>query len=353
MASLDWNRLAIDTTEHAALIDNINQHNTSILSKLEGLVDVIDQSRLEDKATYLECLQKHHNLLKIVTLYHDIGKVRDKLNHGEHSFDILQETSALQDLPLDDESRILAGLIIRHHLVLGTMLTGEWSVKKLCWVHEDIHTQVPEDIFYRLLVLFSVLDTWAYANDNAYAARLLYNYDRIVQRFQLDSWPEHIQANHLWRFCCFIAAWRHNDYLDNTTMQIYEEKLKQQTDHNRTSLWHKYQKLSDVNLNYAIWLLGNCCFDSIQLHRQARLQDIHIHDSLFMILDDVIDTLAKVDTDNTWDVLFNGYRDPLAKAMRVFEKLRKEPASLAPVLEAKELDLSRGQLIYDFGLIPI
>ena len=353
MVSLNWNSLGIDVGKHAKLIDDITQHNTTIRSKLDNLAKVINQSRLEDTTGYLECLQEYDDLLEVITLYHDIGKVRDRLNHGEHSYDILQETSALQDLPLDEESRVLASLIIRHHLVLGTMLTGEWPVKKLRLVHADICSQVPEDVFYRLLVLFSVLDTWAYAHDDAYAARLLYNYDRIVQRFQQEPWTEHVQGNHLWRFCCFLAAWRHSDYLDEGRMEAYEEVLIQQTGHDRTSFWQRYRKLCDVNLNYAIWLLGNCCFDSIQLHREARLEDIKIYDSLFMILDDIVNSLAKVDTGNTWDVLFNGYRDPRIKAMRVFEKLRKEPASLAPVLEHKELNLSRRQLIYDFGLVNV
>ena len=353
MPPLNWKNLNIDTGRHASLIDDINRHNATILAKRDRLDDVIQQSRLEDKDVYLNTLSKFHDLLEVITLHHDIGKVRERLNHGEHSYDLLQETSVLQGLRLEEESRVLGSLVIRHHLVLGTMFTGEWPVNKLRLVHEDIRTQVSEDIFYRLLVLFSVLDTWSYTNDDAYAARLLYNYDRMVQRFREEPWSAYVQANHLWRFCSFLAIWRHNDYLDEDRMEAYEKVLQQQTGHDRTSLWRQYQKLNDVNLNYAIWLLGNCCYDSVQLHREARLEDIHIYDSLFMILDNIVESLATVNTDSTWDVLFNGYRDPRLKAIRIFEKLRNAPGVLTPVLEHKRLDQTRQQLTYDFDLLPL
>ena len=224
-------------------------------------------------------------------------------------------------------------------------------VKKLRLIRENVSDRVSDDNFYPLLILFSVLDTWAYVNDAAYAARLLYNYERIVQRFQQDPRPEHVKANHFWRFCCFLGAWRHTDYLDEPCMRAYEDRMRYLTGRDRHTLWQEYHKLSEVNLNYAIWLLGNCCFDSDELNRTARLEDIRIHDSLFMILDDMVATLATVDTDAAWDVLFSGYRDPRAKALRTFQRLRDAPEDLHRVLERRALDLSHRQLIYDFDTL--
>ncbi len=351
MAVLNWNSIGIDVGKHSKPVEDINQHNATILAKLDTFAEIIQTSRLDDKDFYLNVLQENYDLLKIITLYHDVGKVRDKLNHGEHSYDILRATSVLEILDLDPTDQALVGLIIRHHLVLGTLLTGEWPVKKLRLTQEDIQGRVPPDVFYSLLVLFSVLDTWAYVNNTAYATRLLYNYDRIAQRFRQESWTNHIKTHHFWRFCCFLGAWRHTDYQDETSMQAYEDRLIYLIGQDRQSLWQQYRQLSDVNLNYAIWLLGNCCFDADDLYRTARLGDIHIHDSLFMILDDIVNTLTVIDTSQGVDVLFNGYRDPRTKAMRTFQRLREEPACLSDVLEHRHLDAQHRRLVYDFGMI--
>ena len=61
---------------------------------------------------------------------------------------------------------------------MGTMFTGEWSAKKLYVINKQIDSSLSNpDLFFILLVIFSVLDAWAYVDDKKNAIRLFNNYD--------------------------------------------------------------------------------------------------------------------------------------------------------------------------------
>ena len=192
------------------------------MAKIDEFDEVITSSQVENKRTYAGLLNEYADILRIITIYHDIGKIRSKLNHGEHSFDIIQETELLNHLALDAYAKTLVGSVIRHHLALGTIFTGEWSVKKLYLLNEQIGMKNKEEVFYHILVMFSVLDTWSYVDDRVDAIRLLYNYDQIIQRFRQDSLENHMKTNLVWRLCCFLGSWRKGNYLEEKTMLQYE-----------------------------------------------------------------------------------------------------------------------------------
>ena len=355
---VDWKSLGINAAEHRDLIGELALHNQSILSKLESFLEIIRTSRLAKKDYYQAVLDEHRELLCTITLYHDIGKVRDHFNHGEHSYDILEETQWLQQLQLPDTDRDLTLQVIRHHLLIGTLFIGELSIKMLNRLDRQLDTAVDKPLFYTLLVIFSVLDTWAYTDDPAYAARLLYNYDRMVQHFQQRGANGLIRDHLAWRFCCFMGAWRGLDYLDYQAMSPFETQLASAMSRYygetivdvRTWIASHYQRLNDLNLHYAIWLLGNCCYQTTDHYYRHRSTEVCIHDGFFALLEDMVSIPMNASDDGLWQIQLSGYRKPRERAYQVFERIRS-PEKMQKVLNNKQVNIPQRQVFYDFSLI--
>ena len=214
------------------------------------------------------------------------------------------------------------------------------------------------DLFYDLLVIFSVLDTWAYVDDKKTAIRLFNNYDRIIQRFRQDSIENHIKLNQIWRFCCFLGAWNSVNYLDEKMMRQYEERLgmKIKTRYDcgekgvREEIWQRFMALENVNFQYAIWLLGNCCFASLSKCDRNNFDDIQIDDSLFYLIEDVASTVNTLSSGHMWEVLFTGYRESTEKAEYVFRNV-KNSEKLDKVIKEKIIDQHKHQITYRFDLL--
>jgi len=95
MITLDWKPLGINVDDK--LKNEINIHNGTIMEKTDHFEDIIILSSTDNKEKYLKLFNEQRDTLAIITTYHDIGKVREKLNHGEHSYDIIQETNILAE----------------------------------------------------------------------------------------------------------------------------------------------------------------------------------------------------------------------------------------------------------------
>ena len=105
MITLDWKPLGINVDNQ--LKNEINVHNGTIMEKTDHFEDIIISSSTDNKEKYLKRFNEQRDTLAIITAYHDIGKVREKLNHGEHSYDIIQETGILAEHNLDEERKTL------------------------------------------------------------------------------------------------------------------------------------------------------------------------------------------------------------------------------------------------------
>ncbi|MFC1652889.1 hypothetical protein ACFL3F_04130 [Planctomycetota bacterium] len=355
---INWNALGINPDRHCKLVEDLNAHNQSILNKLEQFSEIIDGSRLQEKERYHTVLRGHTELLRIITLYHDVGKVRDHFNHGEHSYNILQETRFLDTLTLCPSDQRLAGLVIRHHLLVGTLFIGELSLHMLSRLDQQLDGTIDKSCFYTLLVIFAVLDTWAYTNDPLYATGLLYNYDRMVQHYQRHGCNGLIHDHMAWRFCCFMGAWRGLDYLDHEAMSPFETRLgsamsryyNEEISDVRGWIGSRYQRLTNLNLHYAIWLLGNCCYEGMDQYRHHNPSKVQIHNGFFDLLEDMVSALENSTTDDLWQVQFQGYRQPHERAVQVFQSIRT-PKTMQKVLDHKTIDVDKREIVYNFGWV--
>lgn len=353
MNSINWKALGINPQDHQELSADLDTHNQSILAKIERFPEIIQTSRLAEKETYQTTLHDCHGLLQLITLYHDIGKLRDHFNHGEHSYNILQETDLLSSLDLSPTEQILVRQVIRHHLLIGTLFIGELSLEMLAQLDRQVENTTDRTQFYTLLVIFAVLDTWAYTDDPTYAARLLYNYDRMVRQFRQHGSNGLVADHRAWRFCCFMGAWRGLDYLDKTTMAPYEERLRKamncyyQSSHGDPG--SQFRQLDKLNLHYAIWLLGNCCYTGMAPYYRHQAAEVQIHDGFFMLLEDMTAT-PEEHAEALWQVQFQGYRKPRERAQQVFDRIRS-PKTLQYVLNNKRINTQNRQIVYDFSVI--
>ena len=100
MITLNWEPLGINVDNQ--IKNEINAHNRAIMEKCDHFEDIIISSVTNNKEKYLKLFNEQRDILQIITVYHDIGKVRQKLNHGEHSYDIIQETDILAEYALDE-----------------------------------------------------------------------------------------------------------------------------------------------------------------------------------------------------------------------------------------------------------
>ena len=103
VTALDWKPLGINVDNR--LENEINVHNGTIMEKTDHFEDIVISSSIDNKEKYLKLFNEQRDTLAIITTYHDIGKVREKLNHGEHSYDIIQETGILAEHNLDEERK--------------------------------------------------------------------------------------------------------------------------------------------------------------------------------------------------------------------------------------------------------
>lgn len=92
MVTLDWKPLGINVDNQ--LKNEINIHNGAIVEKIDHFENIIISSSTDNKEKYLKLFNEQRDTLAIITACHDIGKVREKLNYGEHSYDIIQETKS-------------------------------------------------------------------------------------------------------------------------------------------------------------------------------------------------------------------------------------------------------------------
>lgn len=66
-------------------------------------------------------------LMPIILWFHDIGKMEDRENHTQASYELVRKFQLLDSFGLSVEEKILIEKVIQHHLVIGTLYTGEGS----------------------------------------------------------------------------------------------------------------------------------------------------------------------------------------------------------------------------------
>lgn len=311
MSKINWEKIDIEFDESTC--KKIDEHNQRIYDALPLL-----QSQLinEGFIMYSNAIDENRNLIDFIINYHDIGKTRSILKHEEESYNIIRELNLLLPYKFNKDQEITILNIIKDHLLLGGVFNGEYSIVHL----ENFITQNTNDTII-LFIIFSALDVAGYVNDMAYVFRLFKNYVNIITK--LKNKERACYVYHLkWRLCCLLACYKRIDYDDEQFITKFLDKLHvsfskaYQIDKNEMLNYFAY--LSNINLHYAIWLLGRLTYLEDEAYQRADIDKINICPSFFALLDEIKNSIDGCN----WDVYFYGYRENQQRAETIFSKLR-------------------------------
>ena len=193
----------------------------------------------------------HPDLFIYVLLYHDIGRPFNKEWHTFESAKILRETNLfLKSEILQKYRHILLG-VIKHHLLLGTIFTGESSyVGALLLLKDNIleniwDSEKETDLFFQILLLFTVIDILGYDYSkifNHYLDYYLKIKENLIKGFnnvrsikKPDEKEEALflifqkldEENLNWRIACALRIFQFVTTKPDLTENFYYRKINQ------------------------------------------------------------------------------------------------------------------------------
>ena len=225
----------------------------------------------------------HPDLFVYILLYHDIGRPFNKEWHTFESAKILQESDLVSKSEIPQKYiNILLG-VIKHHLLLGTIFTGESSYMGAQVLLKDKFLQniwkskENTDLFFQVLLLFTVIDILGYDYSKIFNHYLYYylkikdnllngfNHIRFIENPEdkelslLGIFQTLDEENLKWRLACSLRIFQFVTTKPNLTEDFYYRKIDlglEQIDSN----WHHFtEKLGKthclIQYKYALPLM--------------------------------------------------------------------------------------------------
>lgn len=186
---------------------NLCKHNEKMIMCLKEF------AKIDCKCMYCGFINKKMDTLSGLVWFHDIGKLISKENHEEISYQMLKNNVAFDYVFVEKEEKKLLLKIIREHLTLGNVFTGEWDLGQLYrniagLKESEVHT------YLRYLLILSVIDMWSYCDDIEYVRNVFMNYQVILQRVMTRKYEHEKQYNAIWRIICLIGLYKKLNYND-------------------------------------------------------------------------------------------------------------------------------------------
>jgi len=191
----------------------------------------------------------HPDLFIYVLLYHDIGRPFNKEWHAFESAKIIQQENLILKLIPQKYINILVG-VIKHHLLLGTIFTGESSymgaliLLKDYFLHNIWKSEEDTDLFFQILLLFTVIDILGYDYSkifNHYLQYYLKIKDNLLKGFNLIRtsknaeekerslsifFQELDEENLKWRLACSLRIFQFVTTKPDLTEDFYYRKIE-------------------------------------------------------------------------------------------------------------------------------
>lgn len=193
----------------------------------------------------------HPDLFINLLLYHDIGRPFNKEWHTFESAKMIQEDISLITSEIPQKYiKILLG-VIKYHLLLGTIFTGESSYGGAITLLKDQslnniwEIKEESDLFFQILLIFTVIDILGYDYSKIYNHYLPYylkikrnlesgfNHIRIIKKIEkketaLFSFFQKLDKENLkWRIACSLRIFQFVSTKANLTEDFYFRKIDQ------------------------------------------------------------------------------------------------------------------------------
>ncbi|MFW9930888.1 MAG: hypothetical protein ACFFD1_15985, partial [Candidatus Thorarchaeota archaeon] len=196
----------------------------------------------------------HPDLFINLLLYHDIGRPFNKEWHTFESAKMIQGEFSLITSEIPQKYiNILLG-VIKNHLLLGTVFTGESSYVGVTTLLKDQSLnniwdiKEESDLFFQILLIFTVIDILGYDYSKIYNHYLPYylkikenlengfNHIRSIKRWEekertLFSYFQKLDGeNFKWRIACSLRIFQFVTTKPNLTEDFYFKKIDQGLD---------------------------------------------------------------------------------------------------------------------------
>lgn len=191
----------------------------------------------------------HPDIFIFILLYHDIGRPFNKEWHNYESARILQEENLYIKSEIPQKYFTVLFGVIKHHLLLGTIFTGESSyvgalelLKDNC-LQKVWESEEDTDLFFQILLLFTVIDILGYDYSKIYNHYLDYylkikenllkgfNYIRNIkdpeekEQFIFFIFKKLDDENLKWRLACSLRIFQFVKTKPELTEGFYYQKI--------------------------------------------------------------------------------------------------------------------------------
>ena len=202
------------------------------------------------KSNFHRLYDKHPDLFIYILLYHDIGRPFNKEWHTYESAKIIEEYNLFLKSEIPQKYiRILLG-VIKHHLLFGTIFTGESSYLGATILLRDQslkpiwESKEETDLFFQILLLFTVIDILGYDYSKIFDHYLHYylkikkglqNGFKLIRTFKNPEKKEDAlfsffnkldEKNLKWRIACSLRIFQFVTTKENLTEEFYHKKIE-------------------------------------------------------------------------------------------------------------------------------
>ena len=129
------------------------------------------------------------NLIPLILVYHDIGKIIRKRDHPQQSFNLISENKLLKPFKLDKDAELLIEKVIQYHILFATIYTGEstyYGTYSLTNDENFVNLILNPDnlnIFVDSLEVFTYIDILGYSYSQIFDHYLIY-YKKINENLK-------------------------------------------------------------------------------------------------------------------------------------------------------------------------
>ncbi|TFG28711.1 MAG: hypothetical protein EU532_04695 [Promethearchaeota archaeon] len=201
----------------------------------------------------------HKDIFPIILLYHDIGRPFNREWHTFESAKIIQKRKLLRNLNFTPMQQDILSGVVRHHLLPGTIFTGESSYFGAISLYNDKNldpiwlSNQNIDMFFHILMVFTIIDIWGYDYSKIYD-HYFSHYSQIRDNLtsifgKIDSIELRDHKNYLynklstldafnlkWRVACALRIFQFINTRPYLTEDFYYAKL--------------YEALNNINQNW-------------------------------------------------------------------------------------------------------
>ncbi|MBD3339855.1 MAG: hypothetical protein GF353_12150 [Candidatus Lokiarchaeota archaeon] len=223
-----------------------------------------------------------NNLFPLLLLYHDLGRPFNRIWHSLESYDIVNKEGLFDEFNIgQDQLMVLLG-VIKHHLLLGTIFTGEASYYGSIALFKDRELRnlfsSPEliETYFNAQLAFTLIDIWGYDYSRIYDH--YFKYYNTISKNLINLFTESVSYNNQgklnllseelilrdnknlkWRISCALRIFQFVDTDRALTENFYYSKvIEALSDFGYT--WKQFNEILGMNhsliqLKYALSIL--------------------------------------------------------------------------------------------------